>query len=304
VWNPERKQKVMIIDDEPTNIKILSKIVEPYGDVLFALNGKTALNLILNESPDLILLDIVMPEMDGYELIVKLKNDPLTEKIPVIFVTEKREENEEIRGLELGAIDYITKPLSAPMVAARVKNHLELKRSRDLLETLSTLDGLTGIPNRRSFDVTLENEWKKAMRTKSPLAMIMADVDFFKNFNDEFGHLAGDDVLRAIAGFLFSSAARASDFTARYGGEEFAVILPGLSLKKAYIFAVKLKNNLQEYRNMNTALSKYRPVTLSFGIASDIPVPGKQPDELILAADKMLYSAKLSGRNCIRPNLS
>ena len=300
----EKKQRVLIVDDEPTNIKILSKIVEPYAAVYFALSGEAALALVASKQPDLILLDIVMPGMDGYEFIQQLKQDPLTEKIPVIFVTEKHEENEEIKGLELGAIDYITKPLSAALAQARIKNHLELKHTRDLLEDLSASDGLTGIPNRRAFDKALETEWKKAMRMQMPISLIMMDIDYFKQFNDKFGHLAGDDALVGISKLIHSTAARASDFAARYGGEEFAVILPGLKINKAFVFAKKLQALVARVQVGGSGFAFKEKITLSYGLATSIPEAKSNPDSLIMAADEMLYRAKQKGRDCIQPDLS
>jgi len=300
MWVP-KKQKVLIVDDEPTNIKILSKIVEPYATVFFALSGEAALPIIVSKQPDLILLDIVMPGMDGYELIKLLKASDSTEKIPVIFVTEKREENEEIKGLNLGAIDYITKPLSSPIVMARVKNHLELKRHRDLFETLSSYDGLTGIPNRRFFDQTIETEWSKAIRMGVPLSLIMVDIDKFKEFNDHYGHLAGDECLVAISKLIHETAERATDFAARYGGEEFGIILPGLDLVKALSFAVKLKEKMHRLEIPHEGSRVNEFVTLSFGVASMVPTKGSDPKSLIKDADDMLYLAKERGRNQIQP---
>lgn len=300
-----KKQTVLIVDDEPTNIKILSKIVEPYATVFFALSGEAALSLVASKQPDLILLDIVMPGIDGYDLIKKLKKDPLSEHIPVIFVTEKREENEEIKGLKLGAIDYITKPLSAPIVQARIKNHLELKRTRDLLENLSSSDGLTGIPNRRAFDDNLENEWNKALRLGMSISLIMIDIDHFKLYNDHFGHIAGDEILIQIAELIHQTAARASDFAARYGGEEFAVILPGLKLDKAYLFAKKLQAKVLEQQTLRMEDSgSPGQVTLSYGVASQVPAYGMNAVGLVQSADEMLFRAKQKGRDCIEPDLS
>lgn len=175
----------------------------------------------------------MMPDMDGYEVCRRLKQEEKTANIPVIFITARDQEEDETRGLDAGAVDYITKPFSLPIVGARVKTHLELKRHRDLLENLSSKDGLTGIPNRRRFDEMLKREWNSAVRKGNPLSLVMIDIDHFKAYNDNYGHWRGDDCLRLVAGALFSTPQRPGDFTARYGGEEFVSILPETDMEGA-----------------------------------------------------------------------
>ena len=191
-----KKQTVLIVDDAPANIKILGEVFKGSYKVRIATTGPKGLDIAMSPNPpDLILLDIVMPDMDGYEVCRRLKASKRTQNIPVIFITGKSEEADETMGLELGAVDYITKPFSLPIVKARVKTHMELKRHRDILENLSALDGLTGIPNRRRFDEFFEREWLRALREPALLSMIIIDIDFFKAFNDNYGHQAGDEVL-------------------------------------------------------------------------------------------------------------
>ncbi|MDD5755447.1 MAG: diguanylate cyclase, partial [Methylococcales bacterium] len=217
--------RLLIVDDDPINIRLLAHLFEDY-DVLFATTGKKALEIALHEQPDLILLDVMMPKMNGYEVCRRLKADSLTADIPVIFITAHSDVNEEIRGLEVGAADYISKPFCPGVVKIRVRNQIELKHAREKLTRLAITDGLTGIANRRCFDEQLAHEWHRATRTNQSLALAMIDVDWFKKYNDHYGHQAGDDCLRQVAMVLTHSAKRDSDFVARYGGEEFALILP------------------------------------------------------------------------------
>lgn len=226
------RSNVLIVDDSRTNIAIMKDILSEDHEVFSALTGKDALKIARQENVDLILLDVVMPEMDGYEVCKRLKADPVTKNIPVIFVTSMSEMGDETKGLELGAIDYMIKPVRAPIIKARVRNHLELKKYRDFLENLSMVDGLTGVWNRRHFNEVLDKEWRRAMRGTHLISVILLDVDFFKKYNDHYGHLAGDDCLRQVTKALKETARRGGDMVARYGGEEFVIITPQVPVKK------------------------------------------------------------------------
>ena len=194
---------------------------------LFATNGKEALRIAGSDRPpDLILLDVMMPQLDGYEICRRLKSEESTQNIPVIFVTVRDAVEDEARGLELGAIDYVTKPFNMPIVRARVRNHIELKRRGDDLEALSCLDGLTSIPNRRRFDEVLALEWRRSLRAETWLSLMMMDIDQFKAYNDHYGHPAGDSCIKQVARAIAGCLTRAGDFVARYGGEEFCAVLP------------------------------------------------------------------------------
>jgi diguanylate cyclase (GGDEF)-like protein len=251
----------------------------------------------MRERPDLILLDVLMPGMDGYETCARLKADRLLRDIPVIFVTALDEVSEETRGLEVGAVDYLTKPISAPIVKARVRTHLELKRYQDVLRRLACLDGLTGIGNRRRFDELLEQEWRRAARTGQPLALILADVDDFKAYNDHYGHLAGDECLRLVASTLAAAIKRSMDLLARYGGEEFACLLPETDLTGAVVVARRLVTAVAELRIPHAYSGAAACVTISAGVASIIPSQDGSASALVQAADTCLYRAKKEGRN-------
>lgn len=289
--------KVLLVDDIKANISILIKALRGEYDIEHANDGESALRYVESSQPDLILLDIVMPGMDGYEVCKRLKADERTKNVPVIFITSKSDEKDEAKGLEFGAVDYITKPFSKPIVRARVKNHLIMKKQRDLLENLSNLDGLTGIPNRRSFDRLFNAEWRRAVRSTLPLSLILMDIDFFKKFNDTYGHTAGDDCLKRVAQALDSSLKRPSDFVARYGGEEFVALLPETDSEGAVTMADKIRNSIESLDIEHSSSTTASTVTISQGVATAIPTRKTNPILMIEAADKALYAAKEEGRN-------
>ncbi|GGF14545.1 hypothetical protein GCM10011611_20440 [Aliidongia dinghuensis] len=288
----------MIVDDAATNIEILNEVLGVEYDSLFAMDGATALQLAVDEQPDLILLDVVMPGLDGYEVCRRLKADPRTKGVPVIFISGLSEEADEAKGLEIGAIDYIAKPFSPPIVRARVRNHLQLKRYQDMLERLSVLDGLTGISNRRRFDEVLDHEWLRARRQGTPLSLIIIDVDCFKAYNDNYGHAAGDDCLRKVANMLANTARRTMDLVARYGGEEFVVIMPETDAAGGIVIAETLRRSVQALALAHTHSPVTNVVTVSIGGATLVPARHAQgPEELVKLADVRLYEAKNAGRN-------
>ena len=293
-----KRPKLLLVDDVRANLLLLKKLLGSDYDCATATDGASALEHALIDPPDLILLDILMPDLDGFEVCRRLKHHPHTTHIPVIFLTHLNEEEDEKKGLEAGAIDYIAKPFRLPIVKARVRNHLELKRRGDLLEQLAGLDGLTGVPNRRRFDATLANEWQRAQRhQRGMLTLIMIDVDYFKAYNDHYGHPSGDDCLRTIAHALAQPLHRASDFLARYGGEEFAAILADTPLEDALHIAEHMRCCVAE-RAIPHAFSSIAPhITVSLGVAACLPSSECSSSQLLAAADAALYQAKRAGRN-------
>ena len=293
----ESRPKILVVDDIPSNVHVLSRILKDDYDIYFATDGMKALDLVQARLPDLVLLDIMMPGMDGYEVCRRIKTDPTTRDIPVIFISAKSEVEDETYGLEVGAIDFITKPISPPIVKARVRNHLLLKRQADLLRALSFIDGLTGIANRRRFDEALLREWRRCARSHLPLSLVMLDVDHFKAYNDHYGHQAGDECLRAVATLLDEQMKRPGDLVARYGGEEFICLLPETDVDGATRVAERLREAVagQQLPHALSPVGGY--VTISLGVASAMPLGEAPPDGLTQLADRLLYEAKRAGRN-------
>ena len=297
----ENRHKILIVDDERLNIRMLDAILRDRYEISVAVNGEQALKLAaVSPQPDMVLLDIQMPDMDGYEVCRRLRENEITRKIPVIFITAMTDEEDEKKGLELGAVDYITKPFRPSIVHARLKNHLEAKRQRDLLNRLSSLDGLTGIANRRQLEKFLDQEWRRAVRLGGEIAFILMDIDHFKKYNDNYGHVAGDETLKTIASTLAETVSRSTDLVARYGGEEFACILSGTGLQDAQQVAERLRLAVLNRAIPHAFSDTHNTVTLSLGVAAMAPDRGTTtPSDLVLAADRMLYRAKETGRNCV-----
>jgi diguanylate cyclase (GGDEF)-like protein len=292
------KQQVLVVDDVPRNLQLIGTVLKKINvKVVFAQNGKQAIEYAQIKKPDLILLDIMMPEMDGYEVCKHLKDGHTTKDIPIIFITALDDANDEYYGFKLGAVDYITKPFNQKIVQARVANYLRLKRKTDLLEKLSSIDGLTDIYNRRRFDEALDREWALAKREQTFLSLIIIDIDFFKQFNDMYGHAAGDDCLRKVAATLKTTLHRPTDFVARYGGEEFVVLLPNTDIQGAETIAEKLRIHIESLNIPHEKSKVASTVTISLGIAATIPGDPLSPKALIEIADKYLYESKENGRN-------
>jgi diguanylate cyclase (GGDEF)-like protein len=290
------RPKLLIVDDQPTNVRVLHELFRSECDVFMANSGEQAISVCRNQLPDLVLLDVVMDDIDGHEVCRRLKADPLTVDIPIIFITARGEEADEAFGLELGAVDFISKPINPVIVRARVKTHLTLKLQGDYLRSLAMLDGLTGIPNRRKFESALIAAWAQACRDSLPLSLVMIDVDFFKRYNDHYGHQEGDTCLRRVAMALSGSLNRPYDLVARYGGEEFICILPGADLDGAVKIAQRLQRAVADLFIEHAASDVAAHLTISLGVASTIPVCAESPNLLVVAADERLYDAKQKGR--------
>ncbi|MDR3669944.1 MAG: diguanylate cyclase [Holophaga sp.] len=297
---PPFRPTVLVVDDSRAALDGLCSLLKADCNALFGQNGLEALALATSESPDLIVLDVAMPGMDGYEVLKRLKEEPSTQDIPVIFLTAPGPGVCEARALELGAIDFITKPYDPAILMARMRNQLAYKRSLDLAVNLSMGDALTGIPNRRRFDAHLIQEWDHGLRSGQPISMIILDIDHFKRFNDALGHPAGDGCLQQVAQVLKNSMRRSLDFVARYGGEEFACILMGTDARGGLAVAQRIAARLAAagIRHPDSPVSPC--VTLSMGVATMVPHRATMPKELTLEADSRLYTAKRSGRNRIQ----
>jgi diguanylate cyclase (GGDEF)-like protein len=297
-WLPHsfNRPKLLIVDDQPTNIRVLHELFREDCDVFMATGGEQAISVCQTQLPDLILLDVVMEGMDGHEVCRRLKVDPMTQGIPIIFITAQHQESDEVLGLELGAVDFITKPINTTIVRARVRTHLTLKIQSDLLRSMALMDGLTGVANRRKFNEDILADWRLCFREQKPLSLILVDVDYFKRYNDHYGHPAGDGCLKSIAQALSEAVRRPYDLVARYGGEEFACVLPNTALSGAVEIAERMRERVRTLGIEHSASDVDRVVTISLGVATLTPTRDLEFQALIEAADKQLYEAKNAGR--------
>lgn len=293
----DTRPKVLLVDDQPLNLAFAAAELEDLCQPLLVTNGEDALRLALAEQPDLILLDVRMPGIDGFEVCRRLKSDPSTAAATVIFLTVLDEETDEELGLNLGAIDYISKPFSPAILRARVRNHLLSLRQRRQLERIAMIDALTGIANRRSFNLHMQMAWQEHQASGQPLALLLMDVDFFKDFNDRRGHPAGDLVLQRVASELDRHMQRQEDLVTRYGGEEFACILPRTDTAGARLVGEKLRQAVLDLRMPHPASTAADCVTISIGVASCVPQAGAYCTSLVEVTDRCLYQAKQTGRN-------
>ncbi len=296
--NPKARtpNRVLVVDDSDFIHKLVRVRLRQEGlEVSSEFEGMRAVERAAADLPDLILLDIDLPGLDGYEICRLLKEHPATRSIPVIFLTGTSSTDSKVRGLDLGAVDYVTKPFDEVELRARVRAALRTKRLQDMLEQQSFLDGLTGLWNRAYLDRRLEAEVNVAQRYGRPLSVVLVDIDHFKGVNDSWGHLFGDIVLQGVAQDLHESARR-SDIVTRYGGEEFALLLTDTPLKAALLVAERLRQAI-EARGFE-ARSARVSVTASLGVASteELPPP-LSPDTVLGAADRALYASKDAGRN-------
>jgi diguanylate cyclase (GGDEF)-like protein len=296
----ERPQ-LLVVDDQPLNVRLLHEIFKADYEVFVATSGEDALAFCRTHLPDLILLDVLMPGLDGYEVCRRLKRDPRTREIPVVFVTSQSDSAEEEDGLAAGAADFIAKSASANVMRARVNTLITLKRQSDLLRSIARIDDLTGLANRRHFDEKLNAEWRRCGRSGKPLSLILIDIDHFKRFNDSYGHPAGDECLRRVAACLKAGFTRSHDLVARYGGEEFACVLPETPLPgaaaKAHVLEGAIRALKIPHHQSEVAAGI---VTISLGAAAAVPRMSDDRANLILCADRSLYMAKNAGRGQVK----
>ena len=293
-----KKPTILVVDDMTTTLLLLHDLLKDTYEVKIAKSGTKALEIL--ESPndiDLILLDIEMPDINGYDVCKRIKNNETIKNIPIIFITGRTSQEDEEYGLNLGAIDYITKPFNKAIVKLRIKNYLDLKIKNDMLEKLSMYDGLTNIRNRRYFDETFEKTFNEIKRDKKSLAVLMIDIDFFKPYNDNYGHGQGDETLRKVAKALEKTIKRASDFVARYGGEEFVILLKDINKDGVEAVANNLLNAIRELKITHEFSKIENYVTVSIGVSYYNSSSDITKLELLLKADETLYNVKNSGRN-------
>jgi len=303
---------ILIVDDHPTNLSVLSHTLKSAGfNIRVAMDGESAIELLECELPDLILLDVQMETLDGFETCSRLKANPATQEIPIIFLTALSDPQDKIKGFAVGAVDYITKPFYEAEVIARVTVHLRLsfltrkvmeqaialQKANQELQNLVHIDGLTQIANRRQFDTCFDKEWRRLAREQAPLALILCDVDYFKKYNDCYGHIAGDICLRHIAKALMRAVTRPADLVARYGGEEFGIILPNTNTEGAIRVAERIQAEVKQLQILHSQSEVSAYITMSLGISSQIPHQEISTEKSIAAADRALYLAKQQGRN-------
>jgi diguanylate cyclase (GGDEF)-like protein len=285
---------ILVVDDDPLIIQVVYKLLGENYTVLMATNSEQAIKVCEKSMPDLVLLDVMMPGINGLETCQVMKNNPQLSNIPVIFMTSLQSQDDENECWQAGGVDFIQKPIKPMTLVNRVKTHIINKHQADLLTKFAYTDSLTAISNRRYFDKRLEEQHALSKRDKNPLSLLLIDIDLFKQYNDSKGHLAGDDVLCAVAKCLQNCGQRPSDICARFGGEEFALILPDTSEQGAIEVA---KNILKSVAKLNiehpNSIEPY--LTVSIGIASTV---FESTTDFIDEADKQLYLSKQNGRNC------
>ena len=301
--NGKEEYKLLITDGDPQFLGLLRDTLGNEFEITTTGSCEALLTLAAEQKPDVILLDIGMMPLESFKLCDRLKGNPSTQDIPVVFITAKSTWSEEVRGLEVGGIDYIVKPVNPPALKARLHNHAELKKIRDKLEYLAREDPLTGIPNRRQFEEVLEVEWRRCRREDQSIAIIMMDIDNFKQFNDNYGHSAGDECLIKVAKTLRAAIKRPADLMARYGGEEFICILPNTDVCGATALAKSMCKDVINLQIMHSYSPVAKHVTLSSGVAVARPNEYISPVDLIRHADEMLYEVKVSGRNRVKGSI-
>ena len=293
---------ILIVDDTATNIDILSELLSDKYEIMAALDGEFALEIANDDLPDLILLDIVMPQMDGYDVCKKLKENPVTKDIPVIFITAKSDEESIEKAYDVGGIDYVTKPFKPKELLARVKTQLQvrklisdLEKSQKELNFLASVDPMTNLYNRRYFINISESLLNLAIRDKIDTSVIMLDIDMFKNVNDTYGHKVGDEVIILLAKIL-QKFTRKSDIVSRWGGEEFVILLPHTDTTGALIIAEKIR--VESENNIYITQENQKvSFTVSMGVSQVINDQDSTIEASLNRADKALYEAKHGGRN-------
>jgi diguanylate cyclase (GGDEF)-like protein len=296
------KFRILIVDDENANLDVLSDILKKDYTITVAKSGEAAIKRAEEDAPDLILLDVLIPDMNGFDVLLALKESDRSRDIPIIFITVLTSPEDEEKGLLLGAVDYIIKPFNNSIVRARVGTQIKIVKQIRTIERLGMIDALTDIPNRRFFDVRLNEEWRRTCRQKAYLSMLTIDVDKFKAYNDTYGHPQGDILLQFVAKILTSNLRRSSDLAARLGGDEFAVLLADTDPEGAFTVADNIRKAMEAGVIPRSSTGESTSVTVSIGVNTVIPTMDMQINDFIEQSDKKLYTAKTTGKNKVVRN--
>lgn len=296
----DSKCKILVVEDGLLNQFVLQRILGDFYTLDKAYTAEEAMQKVQEFRPHLILLDIILPDANGFDVLSALKGMEETRHIPVIIITSLDSEADEEKGFLLGAVDYIKKPFKNAIVLARVNTQMRIIRQMQTIEQLGLIDGLTGISNRRAFDNQSHYEWGRAIREQSEISMLMLDIDKFKAYNDTYGHPQGDLMLQSAARMMKSSLKRSTDLLFRYGGEEFAVLLPETGMSGVQTVAEKLRQNVEQMRVPCLGSKEVTKITVSIGAAIMRPQIADQLSDLIKRSDQMLYRAKNGGRNQVQ----
>lgn len=291
-------ERILLVDDAVENVHALASMLRKYYLVDVVTRGEDAVNLVKKRKYDLVVLDIVIPDMSGFDVCRQIKSNADTESIPIIFFSGSEQSESEKKSFDLGAVDYIKKPVSFDALRMRIERHLSTQRKIATLYHFSYVDTLTGLPNRRSFEKRFEEEYRRAEREQNYISIIMVDVDQFKLFNDCYGHPAGDECLRKVAKAMDSMPKRSGDIVCRVGGEEFTILLPSTDIAGAEIYAKKLLRKVKAVEIAQAPEAQHEYITISAGVATCLAGSLKNIYELIFRADQRLYMAKHRGRDC------
>ena len=287
---------LLIVDDDPGNLRLIGSILEDVYQLRVATTAETALRIAREQMPELILMDVVLPGISGLDACRKLAADPVTSDIPVIFITGGTTESDELACWDAGGVDYVSKPIQPVTLVRRIAVHMKLKQQTDRLRRMAGTDALTGLANRRTFDTHLASEWRRCRRLGMPLSVALVDADWFKGYNDRYGHDAGDRALKLLASTMKSVCTRASDIVARIGGEEFGILMPNTSQDGALVLVQRVRDGIADIRETHAG-SPFGCLTVSAGVATVVPDATRDTTWLMRTADKRLYRAKDAGRN-------
>ena len=290
---------ILSVDDSPANLLTIAAMLEDQYDVRISTSGREALELVAQVNPALILLDVMMPDMDGFETCKQLKKIEGFENIPIIFLTALSTPEDEVKCFEAGGADFVSKPCNPTVLRARIKTHIQLKQHLDIVQSLAMRDRLTSLYNRRCFDERINKDWRACQRAHLPLSVLLIDIDHFKSFNDTYGHQKGDECLRTVAQAILGQMRRGHDMAARYGGEEFVCLLPNADASSAFLMAERIRQAIKALAIPHASSNADYVITASIGLASESDFQNKSYVQLLKLADERLYEAKRQGRNRI-----